>query len=93
MNIMTAVKQEVDTAIQEYLEEQLATTTGWSAKLVGTDDTLEQLGFERIGNEWQLLDFGQGATDDSEALARAGDTAERWLDELGYRVRWRVMHS
>lgn len=91
MTIMAAVKQEVDAAIQEYLEEQLELTTGWSAKLVGTDSTLAQLGFERIGDEWQLLDFGQGATDDCEALARAGDIAECWLDELGYTVRWRVM--
>ena len=98
MTIMTAVKHEVDTAIREYLTahgifEQLELTAGWSAKLVGTDSTLAQLGFERIGDEWQLLDFGQGTTDDREALARGGDAAEYWLNELGYRVRWWVMQT
>ena len=90
--IITEVKEKVDLAIWEYLEkhrleEQLELTTGWSAKLVGTDDTLAQLGFERTDEGWQLLDFGQGTTDDREALARAGDIAECWLDEYGYDVQ------
>ena len=94
MTIMSAVKPEVDTAIREYLTahgifEQLELTTVWSAKLVGTGSTLAQLGFERR----QLLDFGQGTTDDREALARGGDAAEYWLNELGYRVRWRAMQT
>ena len=98
MAIIAEVKEKVDMAIWEYLEkhrweEQLELTTGWSAKLVGTDSKLEQLGFERIGDKWQLLNFGQGTTDDREALARAGCEAECWLDEHEYDVRVELMHS
>jgi len=96
--IIAEVKEKVDLAIWEYLEkhileEQLEATTGWSARLVGDSKQLEKLGFERTDTGWQLTDFGQGTTDDREALARGGDIAECWLDDLGYDVRVELKHS